>query len=64
MRYFIVTYYKKPNGQIDEAVSIAKKIKPSDQQTASVIMDFKDKKVMQCTVDGKKVDTDWDSLFG
>ena len=63
MRYFLVSYIKKPNGQIDEAVSLTKSLKKNDYQTSNIIMDFKEKKVITCTVDGSRVDTDWDKLY-
>lgn len=63
MKYLIVTYYKKPNGQIDEAVTVSKKIKPADQQTSNVIMDFEQKQVLKCMIEGNKIDTDWEKLY-
>lgn len=63
MRYFLVSYVKKPNGQIDEAVSLTKSLKLSDNQNNNVILDFKEKKVVQCFVDGARVETDWERLF-
>lgn len=62
MRYLFVTFLRKPNGQIDEMVSYGKKIKTSDEQMCNIIMDFKDKKVKKCVIEGKVVDTDWDKL--
>ena len=41
MRYFIITYYTKPDGKVDEATQVTKKVRPRDLQTASVILDFK-----------------------
>ena len=40
MRYFLITFMRKPGGQIDEQVTVAKKIKPSDLQTCNVILDY------------------------
>jgi len=53
---------RKPNGQIDEQVSVSKRVRPADIQTCNVIMDFGKKKVEKCVVEGKTVDTDWDRL--
>ena len=53
---------RKPNGQIDEQVSISKRLRPADIQTCNVIMDFAKKKVEKCVVEGKTVDTDWYKL--
>ena len=58
----LITYLRKPNGQIDEQVEIAKNIRPKDVQTCNVIMDFQEKKVEKCLIEGKTVDTTWDQL--
>ena len=63
MRYLFVTYVKKPDGKIDEMVGLGKKIRKNDVQTANVILDFKERKVNKCYIDGQKVDTDWDNLY-
>ena len=55
-------FFRKPNGQIDELVSISKRLRPADIQTCTVIMDFGKKKVEKCVVEGKTVDTDWNKL--
>ena len=47
MRYFVVTYAQKPNGQFDEAVSVEAKIRPSIRALATVILDYKDRKVVK-----------------
>jgi hypothetical protein len=53
---------RKPNGQIDEQVSISKRLRTSDIQTCNVIMDFNKKKVEKCVVEGNVVETDWNKL--
>ena len=62
MRYFIITYVRKPNGQIDEQVTIAKRVRPSDIQMCNVIVDYQYKKVDKCVIEAKKVDTDFDRM--
>lgn len=62
MRYFIVNYARKANGQIDEAVSVSKKIKTRDWQTASVILDFQDLKVLLATLDGVTLPRDFNRI--
>lgn len=66
MRYFIVNYRQVMQGsgrqatmQTDEIVSISKKLKMRDLQTASVILDFVTKRVVQCQMDGQVADKDW-----
>ena len=63
MRYLLVTYVKKADGKIDELVGIGKKIKKADHQTVNIIMDFKERVVDKCIIDGNRVDTDWDNLY-
>ena len=62
MRYLLLTYYRKPNGQIDEVMAVAKNIKNRDLQTANVILDFKEQKVIRCTMDGVVVPKEWDKI--
>lgn len=62
MRYLIFTYYRKANGQIDEAMSLANKVKLKDLQTANVILDFKEQKVDRCMVEGMNGVKDWDTV--
>jgi len=65
MRYFIVTYYTKPNGQIDEVVAVSKNLKINDLQTASVILDFKKQRVEKCTAQGVVIeDKSWEKIAG
>jgi hypothetical protein len=62
MRYLLLTYYKKPNGQIDESSSVATKLKTNDWQTANVILDFKELKVLKCSMGGEQVPKDWNRV--
>ena len=63
MRYFLITYVRKPNGQIDEMVTISKRTRTSDIQTCNVILDFQSKKIDKCVIEGKVVDSDWDKMI-
>lgn len=63
MRYFLITYVRKPNGQIDEQAQVVRNLKMKDHQLCNVILDFKDKKVEKCIIEGKKVDTDWEKMY-
>lgn len=62
MRYLIFTYYKKANGQTDEVMSVAKRLKRFDLQTASVILDFKLLQVEKCSINGEQVPRDWNRI--
>ena len=63
MRYFFITYAKQRSGKIDEMVTIGKQIKKRDITMTNVIMDFKERKVDKCLIDGKVLDTDFDNLY-
>jgi hypothetical protein len=62
MRYLLITFMRKPGGQIDEQVAVGKKVKTSDLQTCNVIIDYADKKVLKCVIEGKVVDTDFERM--
>jgi hypothetical protein len=62
LRYLLITFLRKPGGQIDEQVAVGKKVKPADLQTCNVIIDYADKKVLKCIVEGKVVDTDFERM--
>jgi hypothetical protein len=62
MRYLLLTYYTKPSGQIDEVMTIANRIKRRDWQMTNVILDFKDQKVLLCSVAGLSAVKDWDTV--
>ena len=60
--YLLITYKRQAGGTINEEVSVAKRIKPNDIQMCNVIMDYKQRKVEKCFIEGKRVDTDFDRL--
>lgn len=62
MRYLLITFFRRPGGQIDEQVTVSKKVKPSDLQTCNVILDYSSKKVEKCVIEGKTTDTDWEKM--
>jgi hypothetical protein len=62
MRYLILTYYRKPDGKIDESMAVSRRVKPSDLQTASVILDFKELKVVKASMGSTVVPRDWDRI--
>ena len=63
MRYLFITYVKKPDGKIDELISVGKNVRKRDNQLANVIIDFKERKVIKCIIDGSRIDTDFDQLY-
>jgi hypothetical protein len=62
MRYLIITYVKRPNGQMDENAQVATRVKTADLQLASVILDFKTLSVVKCSLNGTTVPRDWDRI--
>ena len=62
MRYLILTYYTKPNGQIDEVMAVSKNLKNRDHQTANVILDFQTLSVLKCSMGGVQVPRDFDRI--
>lgn len=62
MRYLILTYYKKADGQIDEVMAVAKNLKTRDLQTANVILDFRELKVLKCSMGGVQVPKDFNKI--
>ena len=62
MRYLILTYYKKPSGQIDEVMAVAKNLKSRDHQTANVILDFRTLSVLKCSMGGVTVPRDFNRI--
>ena len=59
MRYLIVTYIKKPDGQVDEAVEVDSKYRKRHETTANVVLDFLEQKVLKCRMDGKLGSHNW-----
>ena len=62
MRYLIITYYKKANGQIDETTAVARNLRIRDHQTASVILDFKKLAVVKAQLDGATVPKEFNRI--
>jgi hypothetical protein len=57
-----LTYYKKPNGQMDEVLTLEKRLKTRDLQTGSVVLDFRDRKVVKASMNGTSVPKDFDRI--
>jgi hypothetical protein len=62
MRYLLVSFLRRRAGQIDEMVSVTKRVRTSDMNSANVILDFADKKVVKCLIEGKDHDTTFDKM--
>ena len=62
MRYLIITFLRRRGGQIDEMVATGKRVRTSDLENANVILDFADKKIIKCLIEGKPHDADFDKM--
>lgn len=59
MRYFIVTYIKRPNGATDELTALARRLRTQDVDCASVILDFQQCAVVKASLGDKSAPRDW-----
>lgn len=62
MRYLLITFYRKPGGQIDEQARFVKRVRNSDISMSNIIMDYGLRKVEKCVVEGNKLNKSFDDL--
>jgi hypothetical protein len=62
MRYLLITYVKRPKGNIDEVMSVSKNVRSRDLQTCNVILDFKQLEVVKATMDGTTIPKDFNRV--
>lgn len=62
MRYLLISFLRKVGGQIDEMVSVSKRVRTSDMNTCNVILDFADQKVVKSVIEGKEHDGDFELM--
>ena len=62
MRYLMLTYFYQANGKIDEGMTVATRVRTKDSQTASVILDFKELKVIKASLRDITIPKDWDTI--
>jgi hypothetical protein len=60
----MLTYYYQANSKIDEGMTVATRVKTKDWQTASVILDFKEQKVLKAALRDNAIPKDWDRIVG
>ena len=63
MRYLLLTYFYQANGKIDEGMTVSNSVRTKDWQTASVILDFKDQKVLKASLRENTIPKDWDRII-
>jgi glycerophosphoryl diester phosphodiesterase len=61
VRYFVVTYYLKQDGQYDEAVNVTTNLSKTAERTANVILDFKERKVVKARME-QPIERNWDLI--
>ena len=64
MRYLMLTYYYQDSGKIDEGMTVTTRVRTKDWQTASVILDFKELKVLKAALRDTTIPKDWDRIVG
>lgn len=64
MRYLILTYMRKANGQTDEVMSLTTSLRTRDIQQSAVILDFRDLKVVKASMNGTTVPKNFDRIVG
>jgi hypothetical protein len=62
MRYLLLTYIRKANGQVDEAMEVTNHLRMKDIQIANVILDFKKLQVVKASMGDSVVPKDWDKI--
>jgi hypothetical protein len=62
MRYLVIRYLRKPNGQMDELVEATKRLRMRDHSYAAVILDFQQRRVEKAHLDGVTVPRDFDRI--
>jgi hypothetical protein len=58
VRYFVVTYYLKQDGQYDEAVQVVSSLGKVISRSANVILDFKEQEVVKARME-QPIERDW-----
>jgi len=64
MRYLMLTYFYQASGKIDEGMTVATRVRTKDWQTASVILDFKELKVLKAALRDTTIPKDWERIVG
>lgn len=64
MRYLMLTYFYQASGKIDEGMTVTTRVRTRDWQTASVILDFKEQKVLKASLRDTTIPKDWDRIVG
>lgn len=58
-----MTYVTRPDGKIDEQMQVCRNVRRRDLQMANVILDFRELKVVKCSMGGVQVPKDFDRIL-
>ena len=64
MRYFCITFVKRPNGQIDESTQTLNKLRTRDLQEANVMLEFKEEKILLWRMTEGNIAVEWNTVVG
>lgn len=62
MRYLLITFFRKPGGQIDEQARFVKRVRTSDLTNSNIIMDYGLRKIDKSVVEGRVITRTFDEL--
>ena len=62
MRYLLISFLRKPGGQIDEQARFVMRVRTSDLTQSNIILDYGLRKIEKCVVEGNKLDRSFDQL--
>ena len=62
MRYLLISFLRKPGGQIDEQARFVKRVRTSDLTQSNIILDYGLRKIEKCVVEGNRLDRSFDQL--
>jgi hypothetical protein len=62
MRYLLITFFRKPGGQIDEQARFVKRVRNSDLTNSNIIMDSGLRKIDKSVVEGRSITRTFDEL--
>jgi len=64
MRYFLITFIKRPDGRIDEETQTVNRLKNKDLVGANVILDFFKEELVKCRMTEGNIPVDWNTVVG
>jgi hypothetical protein len=63
MNFLTISYLKQPDGSWNELLSVRKNLRVRDYTNCSIILDFKNQKVIKASVEGRTVNQDFASIL-